>query len=76
MCEKLGKVVNVMLKWFIDNNMQANPSKFQLIVFGSEHINSSIKVGNIVIRAECSVTLLGVHIDCTLGFKEHMLKDF
>ena len=71
-CKKLEKVSNIMLKWFTDNYMQANPSKFQLILFGSEHLDSSVVVDDIVIKAERCVKLLGVNIDCTLGFNEHI----
>ncbi|MCP3922493.1 MAG: reverse transcriptase family protein [Desulfobacterales bacterium] len=64
------------IKWFKENEMTANPSKFQAITIGSKDkniddfeidTNFSIKVDNIV-------TLLGVELDKNLKFDSHIDK--
>jgi hypothetical protein len=53
------KVSCVMLKWFKDNYMQANPYKFQFILVGSDYVDKGISVNYIFINAAVSVKLLG-----------------
>ena len=64
---------NVMLEWFSTNFMQANPSKFQFIVFEKEsHQRDIILEDNVIVKSVNSVKLLGVTIDNKLRFKEHI----
>ena len=54
-----------MVQWFSDNQMQANPDKFQAICIGKK-TNSAIltfDINGTEIRPEDSVKLLGVTID-------------
>ena len=53
--------------------MQANPSKFQLIIFGTSLQTGTIKVtDDIVIESRSSVKLLGTLLDSKLRFNEHI----
>lgn len=64
----------VLIKWFEENFMQANPDKFQAICVGkkaNEGIQSFEIEGN-TIKCENSVTLLGVKIDYLLKFDVHV----
>ena len=61
------------LKWFGNNMMQANPSKFQAIVFGlkpKEEI--CFNVNNYKVKATKCVKQLGVYIDENLSFDEYI----
>jgi hypothetical protein len=69
----LQRVSDVMLKWFNDNYMQANPDKFQLIIFGASDVtNNSVNINGNNINAEQNVVLLGVGIDQKLNFSKHI----
>ena len=49
---------NVMLEWFSTNFMQANPSKFQFIVFEKEsHQRDIILEDNVIVKSVNSVKL-------------------
>ena len=64
---KLENVSNVMLKWFDENMMKANP---QYIIFNrnkKDDVNV-INVNNVVIESSPVVKLLGVHVDYNLSF--------
>ena len=62
-----------MLEWFSINFLQANPSKFQFIVFEKEsHQRDIIREDNVIVKSVNSVKLLGVTIDNKLRFKEHI----
>ena len=53
--------------------MQANPSKFQFIIFDKDNTQLSLKIDdNNTIDALKSVKLLGVQIDTSLMFNEHI----
>ena len=72
---QLQSVTNDMLKWFEENMMKANPEKFQYIVFDKNRkLNDQyyINVNNVAIKSKAMVKLLGVNIDCTLSFHEHI----
>ena len=63
-----------LVKWFSDNQMQANQDKFQAICIGKK-TNSADLTFNIEgteIKPEDCVKLLGVTIDYQLKFKEHI----
>ncbi len=63
---------DVMLKWFKDNYLQANPSKFQFIVFEKANISRSLMLNDSELMSEKCVKLLGVNIDCKLNFSNHI----
>ena len=71
---KLEYVINKMLNWFHENFLQANPDKFQLVTFNRRHDGNvmNVKVGNVMIKAEPTVKLLGVYIDQSLCFNNHI----
>ena len=60
----------ILLDWFGDNQMQANPDKFQFISVGKKTCTEmkSIKVADVNITCEESVKLLGVELDYKLDF--------
>ena len=64
------------LDWFSNNEMQANPSKFQALLLGRDTEKSSISfnVSGTNITPSTSVNLLGVEIDNKLNFSKHISK--
>ena len=69
--ETLTSEVKVAIKWFDTNRMEANPSKFQAITLNAaEDPRAHINLGDKVIIAECTVKLLGVHLDDHLNFNQ------
>lgn len=69
---QLQCITNIMLDWFTINFMQANPDKFQFIMYGATNSISSITLGKVDIKKEKCVKLLGVCIDSQLNFNEHI----
>ena len=62
-------------KWFSDNSLVANPSKFQLMFLGAKDSNNlSININNSTIFATDQVELLGITIDNKLSFSNHINK--
>ena len=60
------------LQWFHYNYMEANPSKFQSIVFSGSKTDISFCIdGNVIQPANC-VKLLGVYLDDQLSFNHHI----
>ena len=66
---KLRNVANVMVTWFNDNFLQANPEKFQFIMFNDLNDDCVLSINNSVklVKQE-QVKLLGVTIDSKLTF--------
>ena len=61
------------LKWFGNNLMQANPSKFQAIVFSFKSKDDiCFNINDNKVKATKSVKQLGVYIDENLSFDEHI----
>ena len=64
------------VKWFVDNYMEANPSKFQFIFLTPLRkrlsISSHLPIFDVHIDRSEYVKLLGVTIDEQLNFKEHI----
>ena len=70
---KLNFVSSIMLKWFKSNYLQANPEKFQFIIYGNICDSYVLSVGdNVSLKSETSVKLLGVTIDSKLSFSQHI----
>ena len=67
--EKLTKDVTVLDIWFENNYMKSNDDKCKLITTKE---NTSVKIGNDIIKSSNSVKLLGITIDNKLNFKEHL----
>ena len=70
--QKILQTSNVMLNWFKENYLQANPSKFQFIVFDKRNMSRSIQLDDHVLMSEKCVKLLGVNIDSNLNFSNHI----
>lgn len=64
-----------LVKWFSDNQMQANPDKFQGIAIGQKSKNENLSFnlgGDCIINCDEEVKLLGVTIDFKLKFDIHI----
>ena len=72
----LEKSANLALKWFDNNHMKANPSKFQAISFKCRKNEEGfdLNIGDELIKPVSLVKLLGVLIDDNLSFNEHVSK--
>ena len=70
--ERLTKGTKAAIHWFEDNQMQANPAKFQFIIFGNNPENTSLLVDDITILQSEHVKLLGVTLDQKLNFNVHI----
>ena len=70
---KLRNVANVMVTWFNDNFLQANPEKLQFIMFNDLNNDCVLSINNSVklVKQE-QVKLLGVTIDSKLTFTDHI----
>ena len=64
----------VLIDWFKDNKMQANPDKFQVLAIGKKTFakNPSIQIQNNIMSCEETVKLLGINIDYQLKFDQHI----
>ena len=69
--EDCGKVA---IKWFKNNDMEANPSKFQglLCLYGNQRAPDKITIANVEIPFSVNVKLLGVTVDSNLNFDTHI----
>ena len=73
-CSALEHDGNIAIDWFESNGMQANPSKFQLMIMSpipTEPVSITLK-GNTVIMSESCVKVLGILIDNRLDFSQHI----
>ena len=66
--ENLQSDLKIVLKWFEDNQMMANPGKFQFIILSKNLINKLFVIDNKTIKSSKSVKLLGLTIDNKLNF--------
>ena len=62
----------ILIDWFFNNFMKANPTKFQAIGKNARENIASFKVDSVEIKCEENVTLLGVNIDFMLSFDDHV----
>ena len=60
----------MLIKWFADNHMEANPDKFQAIAVGKRTKDEKITLNldDNIIHCEDHVKLLGVTVDFKLSF--------
>ena len=70
--ENLKSDLKIALNWFKDNQMMANPGKFQFMILSKNTINQSIAINNKTIESLKSVKLLGLTIDNKLNFGIHI----
>ncbi len=71
--KSLEAAASEALAWFRANCMQANPEKFQVILFSRQNVQSfEVVIENYVIKAERCVKLLGVQIDTKFSFDDHI----
>ena len=62
-----------LMKWFTDNGMKANPSKFQIMFLGRKDMSKlCLNIGGNLIPSSKQVKLLGVNIDNSLKFEAHV----
>ena len=66
----LGESATSLRNWFMNNEMKANPDKFQLILNSSN--NYSIDLDGIKINNTNEVNLLGIKFDRNLTFEDHV----
>jgi hypothetical protein len=72
--ETLEEQSDILIKWFTENHMQANPDKFQAISIGrkTHEKNLSFMLQGNKIDCEDEVKLLGVTFDFKLTFNSHV----
>ncbi len=77
---KLKAVSCLLLRWFTENYMQANASKFRYILFRSD---DSLPDSNVLriqdgvdLKSESCVKLLGVDVDQPLSLKDHLARTY
>jgi hypothetical protein len=68
---KLHTASETIVNWCEQNQMEANPSKFQIMI-SDERKPSTIDIGNNTITSDTNVKLLGVYIDNKLTFSKHI----
>ena len=69
---KLLAASDIMINIFENNNLKANPNKFQLIVFEEANEERSLAIHGADLQSSSSVKLLGVQIDQSLVLTEHI----
>ena len=64
----------ILINWFHDNCMQANPDKFQTIAVGERisEKNLVLKIFDTEIKCKEVLKLLGVDIDYKINFDQHI----
>ena len=73
----LEKELESAIDWFKNNNMVANPEKFQAFIMNKRRENQithKLKICKNEIETTKSVQLLGVEIDNQLSFNQHISK--
>ena len=62
-----------LMKWFTDNGMKANPSKFQIMFLGRKDMSIlCLNISGNLIPSSNQVKLLGANIDNSLEFEAHV----
>ena len=70
---KLTDATSSVINWFECNGMQANPAKFQYIIFGSGVSLPKLQIGDDTFLESCEhVKLLGVLLDSKLDYDKHV----
>ena len=71
---RLTRDCHILIKWFSENQMKANPNKFQFMIIGkqSSSMQHSINIAGSEIYGSASINILGVDIDERLKFNQHI----
>ncbi len=77
-CESMDEVIHIRgsegrlaLEWFEENQMKANPDKFQGILFRHTERETAISLGDTnIIKSSDNVDVLGLIIDSKLNFSK------
>ena len=65
--------VKIAIDWYKNNDMVANPDKFQLMFIGlKDDTKLCIDINGIVVKMTDDVKLLGVTIDSKLNFNQYV----
>ena len=74
--ELLIKDTKNTMQWFLENYMQANPEKFQIMFMKPQRSKTElpeyVSIENVSIKTSEKVKLLGITIDSNLNFDEHV----
>ncbi len=71
---KLRQVGNEMLQWFDIDIVQANPYKFQYIMFSKcEETRSLCLNAGVILQPQECVKVLGINIDTRIDFDQHIM---
>ena len=70
----LSSDLSIVLVWFKENMLVANPKKFQMMLLGNNIEPVEINVENFVIKNSKSVELLSIVFDSNLSFEEYILN--
>ena len=64
----------ILVEWFIQNQMKANPDKFQAVAVGewTHGEKPTFRIGEAEIECDETVKLLGVDIDFRLNFDDQI----
>ena len=68
--EIIEKEINLLNDWFTHNNLISNNDKSKLLATHEEKLTTAI--GNDLIHSSTHVKLLGITIDSTLNFQQHV----
>ena len=71
---RLQAEMEIVLDWFSNNGMVANPDKFQAMFLGTKNNSIGVSLRSTSICSSKSVELLGVTIDDQLSFYPHIAK--
>ena len=64
--------ISIVISWFRNNQLVANPSKFQVMLLGiKNNHNIALDIGNLSIDVVKSVKLMGITIDSKIKFNQH-----
>ena len=69
---KLENLAKILLQWFKDSRIKANPDKYHLLINNTKE-SFQIKIGNETVSNGKCEKLLGVNVDHELNFNEHVL---
>ena len=69
----LLSAASTMIHWYKMNYMQANPEKFQFIIFDKERQPRTLQFNhNVTIQSVSNLKLMGVNKDVELNFNHHI----
>ena len=70
--DRLTKTSELCLRWFLENMLKANPTKFQFMVLDKyQDVHHSVTIEGHHLPSVKSVKLLGVTLDSKLNYVEH-----